>query len=67
MVFTIVELILTGFHEPVIPFAEVVGKTGAVVFWQTELAIVKSGVVCGRIVIEIVKALVHCPGAGVKV
>ena len=62
-----VELTLTGFHEPVIPFSDVVGKTGGVEFWQTELAIVKSGVVCGRMVIEIVKPFVHCPVAGVNV
>jgi hypothetical protein len=44
-------LMLAGFHVPVIPSFDVVGSTGAVVFWQYEEAIVgKVGVMVPMIV-----------------
>jgi len=38
-------LIVAGFQIPVIPFVEVAGRVGAVLFWQIEPIAVKIGAV----------------------
>ena len=60
-------LIVAGFHVPVIPLLDVVGKTGAVLFWQSGPIAVKAGTICGFTVMLSVAVIAHCPAAGVNV
>ena len=43
---SVVVLITVGDHEPVIPFSDVVGKTGAVAFTQRAFTGLNCGVTC---------------------
>ena len=43
-------MLTAGLHEPVIPLSDVVGNTGAVLFWQTLATGVKVGVTSGSTV-----------------
>ena len=60
-------LTAAGNHVPVIPFVEVRGRTGAVLFWQSEPTGAKAGVIGALVVITRVVVVAHCPAAGVKV
>ena len=66
------ELLLSttaGFHVPVIPFIEVLGKVGTAPPPQifNDVPKLKVGVVLGFIVTFIVIGIPHCPPAGVNV
>ena len=52
-------LIAAGDHVPVTPFAEVNGKTGAVLFWHSGPIAVNVGVMLVVTVISIVTAAAH--------
>jgi len=49
-------LIVAGFHVPVIPLVDVVGKAGAMLFWQSGPIAAKAGVMLLVIVISTVTA-----------
>ena len=59
--------IVAGLHVPVIPLFDVVGRTGAVLFWQSGPIAVNVGVICELIVMLKVAVVAHCPADGVKV
>jgi len=60
-------LMLAGLHVPVTPSIDVVGRGGAVVFWQYEFAIVgKVGVMLPIIVMLIETVVAQVPGDGVN-
>ena len=60
-------LMLAGLHVPEIPSFDVGGRTGAVVFWQYEFAIVgKVGVMLPIIVMLIETVVAQVPGDGVN-
>ena len=52
-------LIVAGFHVPVMPLVDVVGKAGAVPFWQSGPIAAKAGVMLLVIVISTVTAAAH--------
>jgi hypothetical protein len=52
-------LIVAGFHVPVTPFVELVGRAGAVEFWQSGPICVNTGVTDGVITILIVAVVAH--------
>ena len=58
---------MAGFQVPGIPFVEVAGRSGALLFWQIDPIAAKSGLICGLTVIAIVDVVAHCPVAGVKI
>ena len=60
-------LIVPGLHVPVMPLLDVVGNTGAVLFWQSGPIGVNVGVICGLIVTVNDALIAHCPAAGVNV
>ena len=60
-------LTVAGDHVPVIPFVEVVGKTGATSPEQIAATAAKVGVVCALTVTDRVVVVAHCPALGVKV
>jgi hypothetical protein len=60
-------LIVAGLQVPVIPLLEVVGRAGAVAFWQSGPIAVNVGVTCAVITISIVTGTAHCPAVGVNV
>ena len=49
-------LIVAGFHVPVIPLVDGVGKAGAMLFWQSGPIAAKAGVMLLVIVISTVTA-----------
>jgi hypothetical protein len=59
-------LIIPGFQVPCMPFAEVSGNTGGVLFWQSGPICVNVGVIEAVTTIFIVSLTAHCPAAGVK-
>jgi hypothetical protein len=60
-------LIVAGFQVPVIPLLEVVGKTGAALFWQSGPIASNVGATWSPMVILKVAVVPHCPPLGVKV
>ena len=60
-------LMVAGFHVPAIPLLDVVGRAGAVAFWQSGPICMNVGVTCDVITIFIVVTAAHCPALGVKV
>ena len=60
-------LIVAGLHVPVMPLFDVVGRTGAVLFWHNGPIAVNNGVICGFITIVSVAVIAHWPAAGVNV
>ena len=56
-----------GDHEPLMPFVEVVGRTGAVPPWQIVPTVVNVGASKGLTVILKVVVEAHCPADGVNV
>ena len=60
-------LTVAGAHEPVIPFNEVVGKTGATEPEQIAATGLNVGVTCALTVTDNVVVVAHCPAVGVKV
>ena len=58
-----------GFHVPFIPFEDVFGKVGTVPPAQIVRDVPKLnvGVTLGKIVIDLVIGIPHCPGVGVNV
>ena len=60
-------LIVAGLHVPVIPLLDVVGNTGAVLFWQSGPICVNVGVTCDVITMSMVVVTPHCPVFGVNV
>lgn len=60
-------LIVAGLHVPLIPFNEVEGNVGAVLFWQSGPICVNVGVICVEITMLMVVVAAHCPAAGVNV
>ena len=60
-------LIVAGLHVPVMPFVEVVGNAGAMLFWQSGPIAVNAGVINGLMVIINDPLIAHCPAVGVKV
>jgi len=60
-------LIVAGTHVPVIPFVEVVGRTGGVLFWHSGPIAAKVGVTAAFVVIVSIAVVVHRPAAGVNV
>ena len=56
-----------GDHEPVIPFVEVVGSTGAADPLQIGATAVKVGIVCAVTVTVSVVVVAHNPAVGVNV
>ena len=60
-------MIVAGLHVPVMLLLEVVGRAGAVLFWQRGPICVNVGVALLVITILIVAVVAHCPVAGVKV
>jgi hypothetical protein len=59
-------LIIPGFQVPCMPFAEVSGKAGAMLFWQSGPICVNVGVIEAVTTISIVSFTAHCPATGVK-
>ena len=59
--------IIEGFHVPVIPFAELVGKVGAILFLQSGAIGLKTGTLKSIISTDITTELAHWPTFGVKV
>jgi hypothetical protein len=49
------------------PFVDVVGKAGAVAFWQSGPMLLNVGVIEFVITISNVAGAAHCPSAGVNV
>ena len=60
-------MMVAGLHVPVTLLFEVVGKAGAVLFWQSGPICVNVGVTLLEITILIVAVVPHCPVAGVNV
>ena len=58
---------VVGDHVPVIPFVEVVGKTGAADPLHIAGTAVNAGVINGFTVTVIVTGVEHCPAEGVNV
>ena len=58
---------VAGLHVPVIPFVEVVGRTGAAVPAQIGSTAANVGVMVDATVTVKVVVVPHCPGSGVKV
>ncbi|MNY41239.1 hypothetical protein D3C86_1760350 [compost metagenome] len=58
---------MDGFHVPLIPSLETLGKTGAGSPLQNAGMGVNNGAGAGPTTIAIVTGEAHCPGAGVKV
>ena len=56
---TVAVLIVAGLHVPVIPFVEVVGNEGGVLFWQSEPTGLNAGVTCEVTTIFIVVGVPH--------
>jgi hypothetical protein len=63
----IVLLTIAGFQVPVIPFVEVVGKTGAAAPLHIGAIVANVGVTIGFTVTVIVGDVAHWPVAGTKV
>jgi hypothetical protein len=63
----VVVLIVAGLHVPVIPFVDVVGSDGAVLFWHNGPIAVNVGVSCGLIVMLSDAVVAHCPADGVNI
>jgi hypothetical protein len=59
-------LIVAGLHVPLIPFSEVEGNAGAVLFWQSGPICVNVGVICVEITMIMVVDAAHWPAAGVN-
>jgi hypothetical protein len=64
---TDVVFIAPGLQVPDIPFVDLVGNNGAVLFWQSELTRLNDGVTIELIVTAIVVGVPHCPELGVNV
>ena len=62
-----VVFIVAGTHIPVIPFKEVPGRIGGVLFRKRGPIWINAGMICGSIVMFIVVVTAHCPAPGVKV
>ena len=62
-----VEVLMVDDHEPLTPFVEVVGNTGAVSFWQILSMASKVGVIRSVTVTVRVVVVAHWPAAGVNV
>ena len=60
-------LIKAGLHVPLIPFVELAGSVGAMLFWHNAPIAVKVGVIWVVIVTSNVADAAHCPASGVKV
>lgn len=58
---------MDGFHVPVTPFKDVVGKSGIEAPVQYGPAVLNSGTVFGVIIIVREAVVAHCPELGVKV
>ena len=54
-----VVLIVAGDHVPVIPLVDVVGKAGAMRFWQSGPIATKAGVMLPVMVISMVTTVAH--------
>jgi hypothetical protein len=63
----VVLLTVAGLHVPVIPFVEVVGKTGGVAPLHIAAIAAKVAVVLGLTVTDNIVVLAHCPAFGVNV
>ena len=63
----VVVLITAGLQVPVILLLDVVGSTGAVLFWHNGPICVNTGVTFGLTVTINVAVVAHWPAAGVKV
>ena len=64
----VVVLMTAGFHVPVIPSMEAVGKAGGVEFWQKGPIAAKVGVISAVMVIAMEVVTPHCDGlSGVNV
>ena len=50
---------VAGFHVPVIPFADVSGNAGAVLFWHSGPIAANDGVTCGVTVMLSVVVVAH--------
>ena len=61
-----VVLMLGGFQVPLIPFAEVAGRTGGVEFWQSGPMGLKTGVTGALIFTVIEPEVAHWPVLGVN-
>ena len=59
--------IAAGLHVPVIPFVEVVGNTGAELFWHNDPIALNAGMVKLLTVMVMEAPAAHCPPADVKV
>ena len=60
-------LTIAGFQVPVTPLLDVVGKTGAVEFWQSAAICENVGITWDVTTTSIVVVVPHCPAPGVKV
>ena len=60
-------VIVAGLHVPVMPFVEVVGSAGGVLFWHNGPSCVKVGATPEETTIFIVAVDPHWPAAGVNV
>ena len=60
-------LTIAGVHVPVMPFKDVVGKTGAILPLQIGAMVVNVGIVFGVTVTFKVAVVAHWPVVGVKV
>lgn len=60
-------MIVAGDQVPLIPFCEVSGSAGAVLFWHSGPMPAKVGISGAVTVISKVVGTAHCPVAGVKV
>ena len=58
---------VAGLHVPVIPFVDVVGRTGAALPAQIGLTEAKVGVMVDAILTVNVVVVAHCPAFGVNV
>ena len=67
VVAAVVVLTVAGDHDPVIPFVEVIGSVGGVLFRQRGPIALKSGVTSGSVVIFIVVGPGHVAALEVKV
>jgi len=52
-------LIVAGAHVPVIPFVDVDGKTGGVLFWHSGATAEKAGVTAAFVVIVMASVAAH--------
>jgi hypothetical protein len=50
---------VAGLHVPVIPFVDVAGSAGAVLFWHNGPIAVNVGVICGSMVMLSVAVVAH--------